>query len=84
MGTWQLQDAKARLSELLDTAKEEGPQIVTRRGVEEVVIVPMAEWRRMQASQRPNIKDVLLSGPKFEMVLPDRRKRRRRPTVEFE
>ncbi|HTA86501.1 MAG TPA: type II toxin-antitoxin system prevent-host-death family antitoxin [Silvibacterium sp.] len=31
---WQLQDAKARFSEFLDTALREGPQVVTRRGVE--------------------------------------------------
>jgi antitoxin Phd len=88
MQTWQLQDAKARFSELVDTAKEKGPQVVTRRGVEEVVVVPMAEWRRMQLSRRPDIKELLLAGPKFENLVPDRRRRRRRrrrrPPVEFE
>ena len=31
--TWQVQDAKARFSELLETSLSEGPQIVTRRGL---------------------------------------------------
>lgn len=84
MGTWQFQDAKARLSELLNTAKEKGPQVVTRRGVEEVVIVPIEQWRRLQSARRPDIKEVLLSGPKFENLVPDRRPRRRRRRVEFD
>ena len=32
--TWQVQDAKARFSEFLDASLKQGPQIVTRRGVE--------------------------------------------------
>jgi antitoxin Phd len=41
MPSWQVQDAKARFSELLDAAIEKGPQIVTRRGVEAAVLVPL-------------------------------------------
>ena len=40
--TWQLQEAKQRFSELVRCALQEGPQVVTRRG-EEVVIVVGAE-----------------------------------------
>ena len=36
MSSWPVQDAKARFSELLDTALKQGPQVVTRRGVEAV------------------------------------------------
>ena len=43
--TWQVQDAKARFSELLETSLTEGPQIVTKRGVEAAVLVPIDEWR---------------------------------------
>jgi antitoxin Phd len=62
---WPVYDAKARFSELLDAALKEGPQIVSRRGVEAAVLVPIDEWRRLQATARPSIKDVLLdpSGP---------------------
>ena len=61
MSKWQLQQAKARFSEFLDAALKKGPQIVTRRGVEEAVLVPMEQWRRLQLESRPNIKDLLLS-----------------------
>lgn len=38
MATWQLQTAKAKLSELLRKVREEGPQIITVRGKEEFVV----------------------------------------------
>jgi antitoxin Phd len=44
---WPLQDAKNRFSELVDTVLEAGPQIVTRRGVDAVVIVPAATYRTL-------------------------------------
>jgi prevent-host-death family protein len=84
MASWQLQEAKARFSEFLDAALTKGPQVVTRRGVETAVLVPIAEWRRMQSVSRPSIKELLMSGPRFENLIPPRRKLRRRPPVEFE
>lgn len=84
MSSWQLQDAKARFSEFLDAALTKGPQVVTRRGVEAAVLVPIEEWRRIKQSSRPNIKELLLSGPKFEGLVPERRQRKRRPPVEFD
>jgi antitoxin Phd len=84
MGSWQLQEAKARFSEFLDAALKKGPQVVTRRGVETAVLVPIEEWRRMQQASRPSIKELLLSGPRFENIIPPRRKLKRRPPVEFE
>ncbi len=86
MSAWPLQDAKARFSELVDTAIKKGPQIVTRRGVETVVVVPIEEWRRITSSKRPDIIKLLVDeGPKFEeFPLPDRKKWRLRPPVKFE
>jgi prevent-host-death family protein len=43
MRTWQVQDAKARLSELLDASLKDGPQLPTRRGVEAAVLVPIEQ-----------------------------------------
>ena len=40
---WQVQDAKARFSELLETSLAEGPQIVSKRGVEIAVLVPIEQ-----------------------------------------
>ena len=59
--TWQVQDAKARFSELLETSLAEGPQIVTKRGVETAVLVPIDEWRRLQKRARPDLKQLLLA-----------------------
>lgn len=43
MKVWPAQDAKARFSELLDTCQREGPQVVSRRGRETAVLVPVEE-----------------------------------------
>ena len=50
---WQVQDAKARFSKLLETSLAEGPQIVTKRGVETAVLVPIEQWRRLESVTRP-------------------------------
>lgn len=82
MASWQLQEAKARFSEFLDATLKNGPQVVTRRGVEAAVLVPIAEWRRLQQAARPGLKTLLLepAAPQFEDLVPQRgRLRRRRP-----
>ena len=82
--TWNVQDAKARFSEFLDATIERGPQIVTRRGVEEAVLVPIEQWRSMEARARPNIKDVLLSPiGRTDNLIPPRRKYRHRKPPKF-
>jgi antitoxin Phd len=81
---WQLQQAKARFSEFLDAALKKGPQIVTRRGVEEAVLVPMEQWRRLQMESRPNIKGLLLSDTaKFGDIAPRRGVWKHRIGVDF-
>jgi antitoxin Phd len=80
MQSWPVQDAKARFSEFLDACLEKGPQLVTRRGAEAAVLVPMSQWRRMQASARPTLKDLLLSDEaRTETLTPARRPARQRP-----
>ena len=82
---WQVQEAKARFSEFLDATLRKGPQIVTRRGVETAVLVPIDEWKRLQSESRPNWKDVLLDPkPKFELESTPRSRFRLNRTVEFE
>jgi prevent-host-death family protein len=84
MASWQVQDAKARFSEFLEAAIETGPQIVTRRGVETAVLVPVQEWRRLQSIARPSLKDLLLAPhPRFEGIFEERRKFRRRAPLAF-
>ena len=68
-----MHEAKARFSELLEKSITEGPQIVTKRGVETAVLVPIDDWRRLQERARPTLKDLLLAPePRFEMDIPDR------------
>ncbi len=79
MHTWAVQDAKARFSEFLDACLAEGPQMVTKRGAEAAVLVPVEEWRRLQSAARPSLKQLLLSGsaPR-ELNVPARGKAKRR------
>ncbi len=79
MRRWQVQEAKARFSEFLETSLKEGPQVVTRRGVEAAVLVPVEAWRRLQAAARPTLKQLLLAdAPRAEIPVPRRGRRRRR------
>jgi len=76
---WQVYDAKARFSAFLDATLKDGPQVVTRRGVETAILVPIDEWKRLKSESRPNIKDILLDpdGP-HDLDLPPRGKLRLR------
>lgn len=79
MKNWPVQDAKARFSELLETCLTEGPQVVTKRGAETAVLVPIKEWRRLRQIARPSLKDLLLADePRGEFSIPARGRRRRR------
>ena len=83
--SWQLQEAKARFSEFLDQTLKKGPQVVTRRGVETAVLVSIDEWRRLNGSARPSLKDLLLADqPRFDIPLPKRGKLRLRKPVKFD
>ena len=84
MSSWPVQDAKARFAEFLNTALKKGPQIVTRRGVETAVLVPIEDWRRLEQSARPSLKALLLADEnRFEDLVPARGGLKRRPLVEF-
>ena len=88
MASWQVQDAKARFSEFLDATLEEGPQVVTRRGVEEAVLVPIVQWKRLQNAAPPGLKALLLApeGRSENLIAAPASKlraRRRRPVVSF-
>lgn len=73
MTKWQLQEAKARFSELIDDTLEKGPQVVTRRGIDIAVVVSIDEWHKLNDENRLTWKDVLLGdGPRFEIPVPRR------------
>ena len=78
--TWQVQEAKARFSELIEATLTEGPQIVTRRGVETAVVVPIEQWRRLERSAPPDRKAVLMEpGARTEQLTPPRTEPPMRP-----
>ena len=82
---WAVQDAKARFSELLDIVQADGPQIVTKRGVETVVLLPIDQWRRLEGMAKPDLKELLLAPEaRTEELTPPRRQQRHRtpPVVE--
>jgi antitoxin Phd len=71
MHTWQLQEAKSRFSEVVDLTLTEGPQLVTRRGEEAVVILSVNEYRRL-SGQTTNLMDCLLHAPRGEPLVLER------------
>jgi len=84
MSSWQVQDAKARFSEFLDASLRKGPQVVTRRGIETAVLVPIEEWNRLQRAERQSLKGLLLAPEgRFQDVFPERGSLRRRAAVKF-
>jgi prevent-host-death family protein len=84
MKIWPVQDAKARFSEMLETCVSEGPQKVSKRGAVTAVLVPIAEWERLQP-KRATLKELLLSNDYYrgEMDIPPRGTHKHRPPIEF-
>lgn len=85
MGKWPVQEAKARFSAFLNASLKEGPQVVTRRGVEAAVLISVQEWRRLQEAARPTLKDLLLAeAPRADIPIPPRGRLRHRKPISFE
>ena len=82
-GRWAVEDAKAKFSELLDKTLAEGPQIVTKRGVEAAVLAPIEQWRRMERMTKPDLNQLLLAPEaRTEDLTPPRSQHRHRsPSV---
>lgn len=76
-GSWLLQDAKARFSELVRRVRSEGPQRVTVHGRDEVVVVSAEEFRRLKgdrtgealiaAMQASPYRDIDIAPPRAPM-----------------
>lgn len=74
MNTWPVQDAKAKFSEMLDMCHTNGAQIVTKRGKESAVLIPIEEWLRLKQNAKPTLYQALMSDEgRFEMEIPDRK-----------
>lgn len=73
-GSWALQDAKNRLSEVVSESLRRGPQIITRRGKETAVVVSYEEWMRL-SRRRGRLIDVLRRAPRVPGGLDVKRSR---------
>lgn len=92
MRYWQVQDAQTRFGEMLDASLKEGPQIVSRQGQAQAVLVSLEQWERRASQAAPeeggknmtSLKDVLLARePRFELE-PSHGNLNRRKPVAFE
>ena len=66
--TWSVAEAKARFSELIERARVEGPQKISRRGREAVVVVSSEEWER-KSKRSGNLAEFLAASPLRESEL---------------
>ena len=64
MPSWQLQEAKNRLSELVDRAIADGPQTITRHGKPAAVVVAHDQWVRRGHPNKKSVLEVLMSAPR--------------------
>jgi prevent-host-death family protein len=81
MRIWPLQDAKARFSELLDACLK----VVSRRGAEAAVPVPIEQWQRLQHAARPTLKALLLAETsRGDIPVPPRGRSHRRSPPRFD
>jgi len=85
MNIWPVQEAKARFSEFLNACVADGPQVVSRRGTQAAVLVPISQWRQMQTASRPTLKEWLLSDDaRTETLVPPRGQARSRQVMGFQ
>ncbi len=59
--TWQLQEAKAKFSEVVENALQKGPQRVTRRGKESVIVISETDYWGVR--KRPTLLETLRKSP---------------------
>lgn len=78
-GTWKMQDAKAQFSRVVKLAREVGPQRVTYRGKQAVVVVSAVDYERVAPaeSERPSLFSLLQSSPLSRLKLKPARVRMR-------
>jgi prevent-host-death family protein len=58
--TWQLQDAKNKLSEVVDTSILKGPQIISRRGKNTAVLLSYEEYKKL-TNKKKTVKEALMA-----------------------
>ena len=71
-GEWQLQDAKANLSQVLNRALEDGPQRITRHGRDAAVLLSKRDFDVLVARKRGSLVEFLARSPLKGVAIPDR------------
>lgn len=59
---WSVAEAKAHLSTVLEKARTEGPQTITRNGRKTAVVVGIEEWER-KTKRKGTLADFLMNSP---------------------
>lgn len=59
---WTVAEAKAKFSELIDRARSDGPQTITRKGRTAVVVVSAEEWER-KTKRTGNLAEFFAASP---------------------
>jgi len=72
MGTWQLQEAKARLSEVIKKAAKKGPQKITVHGEPSAVLISSKEYERLK-HPRGSFVEFMRRSPLYGLELDFRR-----------
>ena len=62
MRTWQLQDAKAKLSELVKHVINSGPQGISLRGVLEVILISKNDYEKL-TKKKSNFLNFMRNSP---------------------
>lgn len=65
MARWQVQEAKNRLSEVIAKARSEGPQTITRHGIETAILLSVEDYAAL-VKRKPDFRAFLLGGPKVD------------------
>jgi prevent-host-death family protein len=82
MARWQLQEAKARLSEVVQRAERDGPQEITLRGRPAAVVISKKDFTRMTA-RKPSLVRFLRESPLAKVELRISRSRSLTRTVDL-
>jgi prevent-host-death family protein len=78
MQRWSVADARAQFDDFLDSCIAHGPQGLTQRGQEVAVLVSLEEWKQLQITARPTLKELLLADTaRTDELTPPRRRARR-------
>ncbi len=62
MQSWQLQEAKARLSDVVKDAQQSGPQEITLRGRPAAIVLSLADYEKLRGA-KPSFTAFMRASP---------------------